>query len=204
VPRLGKQVLFEQVECRSDRPATTRPSSTASVGMPRSITQIRCVLPYWLSKRSRKRAIWPRPRCCLGAPHRQRQFFRRDYQRDHRPHPIQPPLSRVAIAALVLLGTAGWLRKTCSSNRAAGPRSSRCNGSRQRPVECRLVVNVQKHRVRSQQIGTRCARAIGDTAIANLAKSAGRPPAQQKSPTIWSIALMVRQGGAASTGTHAF
>ena len=45
-------------------------ASTSSVGMPRSITQMRCALPYWASICAGSRAAWCCPRCCPAAPRR--------------------------------------------------------------------------------------------------------------------------------------
>ena len=75
---------------------------TSSVGMPRSISQMRWALPYCRSMRSRK-SFERRLVGGVAGQHLigQRQSFGRDDQRDDHLHAIGPMIARVAVTALV-------------------------------------------------------------------------------------------------------
>ena len=79
-------------------------ASTASVGMPRSITQTRRALPYCCSI---LREEHPQRRAVRGVAGQhlvgQRQAVRRDHQRDHHLRAVRPLVAAVAVAALVAL-----------------------------------------------------------------------------------------------------
>ena len=93
--------------------------------MPRSITQMRSALPYWVSILSQE---FPQRGLIHGVSRQhfigQRKALRRHHQRDDHLHAVRALVAAVAIAALVFfIGRPARTRNRCWSDRKAAPRT---------------------------------------------------------------------------------